>query len=329
MAGDKKSGWKFALHDADDFDTDEFDTADFDAEEFRDPEEETDATNPLITAAVFLGLVVLAAIICWFLWNATHPDEEGGETVNRQDALQQDVESGEDVSGEITVDIPAAGDMTANDGEGGSDTDADADSKDAVGENADTFPEEDTQSATGATEAPVSGDETMEFDDVAADVTAKDVVNLRSEPSTLDSENVVGQLKNGEVIERIGMNGITGWSKLMYNGQVVYAVSNYLTTDITYETPVATADPNRITTKDGRTIVFTEVDNYVTPKQYVNLRLEPSTSQGNATIHCQINNGTVVHRTGYSEDSGWSRVEYEGVVLYVVSSMVSSVEVSQ
>lgn len=323
MAEDKKGGWKFALHESDDFEPDEFDTDDFDTDDFEDTEEETESANPLITTAVFLGLVVLAAIICWFLWNATHPDEEGGETVNQQDALQQDVESGEDVSGETTVDIPA------NDGEGGSDTDADADSKDTVGENADTFPEEDAQGPDGAAEEPVSGDETMEFDDVAVEVTAKDVINLRSKPSTLDSENIVAQLNNGEVIERIGINDITGWSKLMYNGQVVYAVSNYLTTDLTYRTPEEPANPNRITTEDGRVIIFVDVDNYVTPKQYVNLRTEPSTSQGDATVSCQITNGTVVHRTGYSADSGWSRVEHNGEVLYVVSSMVNGVEVSQ
>ena len=328
MAEDKKGGWKFALHEADDLETDDFEADDFDTDDLEDAEE-AEATNPLVTTAVFLGLVVLAAIICWFLWNATHPDEEGGETVQPEDMLQQDVEPGADISVETMVDDFVADDVIVNDGESVSGTVANADGTDTAGEGADAFPEVDTQSTEGVTEDLVSGDETMEFDDVATDVTAKDVVNLRSEPSTLDSENVVGQLKNGEVIERIGMNDITGWSKLMYNGQVVYAVSNYLTTDITYETPVATADSNRITTKDGRTIIFTDVDNYVTPKQYVNLRLEPSTSQGNATIHCQINNGTVVHRTGYSEDSGWSRVEYEGVVLYVVSSMVSSVEVSQ
>lgn len=33
-----------------------------------------------------------------------------------------------------------------------------------------------------------------------------------------------------------------------------------------------------------------------------------------------------VLRTGYSEDSGWSRVEYGGLVLYVVSSMIYNVE---
>lgn len=86
--------------------------------------------------------------------------------------------------------------------------------------------------------------------------------------------------------------------------------------------PSATADPNRVPTKDGRVIVFTDCDDFVTPKEYVNLRLEPSTSEGNATIHCRLNYGETVHRTGISEDSGWSRVEKDGVVCYVVTSLV-------
>ena len=78
--------------------------------------------------------------------------------------------------------------------------------------------------------------------------------------------------------------------------------------------PSATTDPNRVPTKDGRVIVFMDCDDFVTPKEYVNLRLEPSTSEGNATIHCRLNYGETVHRTGISEDSGWSRVEKDGVV---------------
>ena len=86
--------------------------------------------------------------------------------------------------------------------------------------------------------------------------------------------------------------------------------------------PSATADPNRVPTKDGRVIVFMDCDDFVTPKEYVNLRLEPSASEGNATIHCRLNYGETVHRTGISEDSGWSRVEKDGVVCYVVTSLV-------
>ena len=77
----------------------------------------------------------------------------------------------------------------------------------------------------------------MTFGDVNETVTAKDVINLRSTPYTGDEGNVVGQLKNGETLVRTGRNDSTGWSRLEYNGQTVYAVTAYLTTDLAYKTP--------------------------------------------------------------------------------------------
>ena len=58
----------------------------------------------------------------------------------------------------------------------------------------------------------------------------------------------------------------------------------------------------------------------------MNLRLEPSTDGGDGTVHCQLNYGEKAHRTGYSVDSGWSRVEYDGKVLYVVTSLMYAVD---
>ena len=166
----------------------------------------------------------------------------------------------------------------------------------------------------------------MSFTPVQESVTAKDVTNLRSKPSTLDNETITAQISNGEVITRTGVNSDTGWSRVEYNGQTLYAVSQLLTTDLNYKAPVQPADPNRVVTAEGRVVIFTDCDDNVSPKMYVNLRLEPSTAQGNDTIHCQISNGQTVHRTGWSEDAGWSRVEYDGNVLYVVTSFLSVVE---
>ena len=120
----------------------------------------------------------------------------------------------------------------------------------------------------------------MTFGDVNETVTAKDVINLRSTPYTGDEGNVVGQLKNGETLVRTGRNDSTGWSRLEYNGQTVYAVTAYLTTDLAYKTPEKPSNPNRVSTQDGRVIVFVDCDDYITPKDLINLRTEPSTSEG-------------------------------------------------
>lgn len=69
-----------------------------------------------------------------------------------------------------------------------------------------------------------------EFEEVYEMVTAKDVVNLRSLPSTEHPDvKVVAQLRNGEVVVRTGINYDLGWSRVEYNGQTLYCVSSYLT----------------------------------------------------------------------------------------------------
>ncbi|MCH5343085.1 MAG: hypothetical protein J1E64_03525 [Acetatifactor sp.] len=163
-----------------------------------------------------------------------------------------------------------------------------------------------------------------DFLEVNDTVTAKDLTNLRSEPTMGD--NIVSQLLNGETLTRTGVNESTGWSCLEWNGQTVYAVSEYLTTDLDYKPVVGPTNRNFFLTADHNVVVFRDCDDVVTPKEYVNLRTEPSTSQGDTTVRAHLEAGEQVHRTGYSPDSGWSRVEHNGEVLYVVSSYVVLVE---
>lgn len=332
-----------------DFEDDNFKDDNFEDDYEEDFDDEEGKVPPLVMAGVFLGLVVLAAIICGVLWSFTHKDNEKEQLVNATETIQDisaEEESQQNAAQENTtsensaLDLAVGNETSENEIQGGDNAKAQT-AGNAVGEDEDGVkssqsvnePDSGNQEAADegqvddtvtedAGQEPVSGNETMEFTEVSDTVTAKDVTNLRSVPSTLDAENVVSQLLNGETLSRTGINDATGWSRLDYNGQTVYAVTGYLTTDLTYKPPVAAANPNRITTQDGRVIIFTDCDDYITPKEYVNLRVEPSTSQGEATAKCQISNGTVAHRTGYSPDSGWSRVEYNGEVLYVVSSMV-------
>lgn len=95
------------------------------------------------------------------------------------------------------------------------------------------------------------------------------------------------------------------------------------------DVPEETAPPeksNQVVTKDGRVFEFKECDDYMTPKEYVNLRTEPSVEQGDATVSCTLNAGQVVHRTGDSGEMGWSRVEYNDQVLYVITSNMNVVK---
>jgi len=78
---------------------------------------------------------------------------------------------------------------------------------------------------------PDAGDTSFtEFDTIfksitPTNVTAKEEINLRSKPTT-DSE-IIYLLKNGEYVTKVAVSD-SGWSKLEYNGQAVYAVDSFL-----------------------------------------------------------------------------------------------------
>lgn len=147
------------------------------------------------------------------------------------------------------------------------------------------------------------------YTDVSEDVTAKNEVNLRSGAGT--GFDVVAVLKNGDVAKRTGV-GTNGWSRLDYNGQTVYAITSYLTTDLN-STPEPPPD-----IVDGNT--FTAQNDSVTAKDEVNLRRSPSTS---AEIVGVLKNNTVLQRTAVS-NKGWSRLIYNGQTVYAVTSYLTN-----
>lgn len=317
------------LYDAEDADT-------VGTEEFMEDGELVFRFKPWMIPA-FAGMMILAILICIPLWKLSHHDrntendEIAAVTTEAQWSEQAFAETAE------TETAPEASMMAELESTPATETAASepaAAPTETPTEAPQTTPEAQPQptEAPAATELPGTanpGDalaegNSMTFGDVNETVTAKDVLNLRNTPYTGDAANVVGQLKNGETLVRTGRNDSTGWSRLEYNGQTVYAVSAYLTTDLTYKTPEKPTYPNRVSTQDGRVIVFTDCDDYITPKELINLRTEPSTSEGESTVRTQVRNGTNLHRTGYSEGSGWSRVEYNGEILYAVTNYVIS-----
>lgn len=84
----------------------------------------------------------------------------------------------------------------------------------------DTVPETNTEQSDTVIEHG------MEFSPVTVNVTAKEEVNLRDKPTTSGS-NVVYTLKNGEYVQKVGESK-AGWSRLVWNGQTVYAVTSFL-----------------------------------------------------------------------------------------------------
>ena len=158
----------------------------------------------------------------------------------------------------------------------------------------------------------------MHFTEVNEEVTAKDSTNLRNIPSQGSDSAVVYTLPNGETILRTGISD-SGWSRLTYNGQTVYAVSSYLTTDLSFQTPQPQTQEGA-DSGDGLKTRFEERNEQVTAKVEVNLRTLPSVTNPDAAVAAVLHNGEYVTRTGINEAYGWSRVDYNGQTLYCISS---------
>ena len=112
----------------------------------------------------------------------------------------------------------------------------------------------------GAEQVEANVEVGVNFTEVEEQVTAKDEVNLRSTMEQGSDDNIVGSMKNGETAVRTGV-GNNGWSRIIYNGQTVYCVSNYLTTDLSYVTPQETESEFIAELKNGEVIVRTGVSN--------------------------------------------------------------------
>ena len=153
----------------------------------------------------------------------------------------------------------------------------------------------------------------MDFEGVWEHVTAKEETNLRDMPSQDQMATVLRTLKNGEIAMRTGISP-AGWSRLIYEGEIYYAVSSYLTTNL---------EPEK---DDGIDTVFRAVSDTVTAKDAVNLRTIPSVTDPESKVVVKLKHGEVVTRTGINDDVGWSRVQWQGQILYCVSSYLETVE---
>ncbi len=167
-----------------------------------------------------------------------------------------------------------------------------------------------SQSQTGGTEAaPSLGDTIYEqgvyFQLVDEQVTAKIETNLRSVPSTESDDYIVATIYNGDWIRRTGI-GHNGWSRVEYNGQVLYAVTSYLSTD----------------GSSSSTPTYQDAGDSVTAKDETNLRTSPD-STDDSNVVGTLTNGTYLTRTGIGSN-GWSRLDYNGTEVYAVTNLLTT-----
>lgn len=136
---------------------------------------------------------------------------------------------------------------------------------------------------------------------------------MRTEPSTLNDASVAGKLVHGDTAVRTGI-GHNGWSRIIYNGQTLYAVTSYLTTNMD--------DTGQQAPPQGP--IYTPVNEQVTAKIETNLRTEPSTSSEDTVVGL-LHNGEVLTRTAIG-DNGWSQLDFNGQTVYAVSSYLTTTE---
>ena len=179
----------------------------------------------------------------------------------------------------------------------------------------------------------------MNFTEVDERVTAKDATNLRNLPTT-EGSTVVHQLQNGETAQRTGI-GSNGWDRVIYNGQRLYAVHSFLTMDLsaTGQSESAQADGGNgsqqgasgtgenvtdAQTSQAGGLTFRAVNEAVTARDKVNLRDQPGTETGK--VVGTLSYGEAVVRTGISgsSDTGWSRLEVNGQVVYASSRLLAT-----
>ena len=171
----------------------------------------------------------------------------------------------------------------------------------------------------------------MKFREVNETVTAKKETNLRSTPSQKDSQNIVHLLLNGETATRTGISD-SGWSRVVYKGQTLYAVSSMLTTDLSIKQPEQ-EPPEEPTYEElnGIKTKFKEVSDKVTPVStidHLNLREKPTTLDSISPVSVEIKPGVVLDRIGVSVDAEhtFSKVLYEGKIYYCSTRYLVVVE---
>ncbi len=149
------------------------------------------------------------------------------------------------------------------------------------------------------------------FTPISDKMTAKEEVNLRELPTT--ESKSLGKLTAGTFLERTAISDM-GWSRLIYNGQTVYAVTSYLTNTYTEK------EPETVTTVNEHGVTFNLKEQTLTAKSETNLRDKPTTNGSN--IVYTLKNGEYVKLTGISA-GGWARLSYNGQTVYAIYSYLT------
>ena len=147
------------------------------------------------------------------------------------------------------------------------------------------------------------------FKKVDETVYATRKVNIRKEPAV--NSDSPGQLPKDDSVKRVGVRS-DGWSAVIYDDQLYYIASEYLTTKAPHGNGGGSSQSNKnVQEEPAEGIVYT---NHV-----VNFRKGPSAK---TEWLAQIPLGAALKRQAVCSN-GWVKVEYEGKVGYVAGGYVT------
>ncbi len=180
-------------------------------------------------------------------------------------------------------------------------------------------PDETTPQGTNGDGTPIEG-----FTAVNETVYATEKVNVRSTPEVTadDAEtNVIDQLAYGKDVTRTGINEATGWSRILFNNEVAYVRSEYLSTTKPEDTTDKNSDETDVDaakftacsddTEIYATITDSDGKDVHAEGQEVNVYSAPNKGKKAAALK----DGTAVKRVAVyyeKEDDhtyGWSKIE--------------------
>ena len=156
----------------------------------------------------------------------------------------------------------------------------------------------------------------MRFREISDEaVTAENAVNLRDIPSQGNDSTVCRVLGNGDIATRIAVSD-AGWSKVVYENETYYCLTQFLTTDLSHGPGYSDYVVET---------VFQDVRELVTAEEEAILRNIPSSVDSGTQIVGKLLYKDVATRIGIS-DTGWSKLEYNGEICYCVTSRLIPVD---
>ncbi len=228
--------------------------------------------------------------------NATITVSEVIRTVGREEITD---------SGNLTTTINVIGETNNQDSSGTTNNNGGSQTSTPPASSTGTTNNNNNASTSTGNNNQTSNDSQAKYTNVNETVVITDSdVNFRKEASTKSGS--YGLLQAGTKLTRTAI-GDNGWSKVTYNGKNGYVYSQYLKK----ESDSSTANQD---------VTFKDVNEKMYASQNCNLRKSWSTDSDKVGY---LNEGQEVTRTGVA-DNGWSRINYNGQVVYVATRLLTS-----